>query len=153
LPALGFRGFAPWPTAVLFVGGCAAVFAFGLLYSQLHIPTNADRLAQQAAQAPYSTAAALVVAVVVAPGCEEVFFRGFVFGGSLGRMPIWAAAVASAVLWGTAHVDPGSFAPLVVLGLVLAGLRWRSRSLWPGIALHTLNNGVAAVFILSAVHR
>jgi sodium transport system permease protein len=67
-------------------------------------------------------------------------------------MPVWAAVGVSAVVFGLAHADLGSFVPLVVIGLVLAVLRWRTGSLWPGILLHALNNGVAAVAIFSSLH-
>jgi membrane protease YdiL (CAAX protease family) len=152
LRALGLRGFALGQTAALFLLGLVVIYGFGLLYDQLHIQTNADELQRQAARAPYSTLAALVVAVAVAPICEEIFFRGFVLTGLRRRLPVWGAIVVSALIFGMAHADAGSFAPLVVIGLVLAVVRWRSESLWPGIALHALNNAIAAVFILSAIH-
>lgn len=152
LRALGLRGFALGESVALFLLGLLVIYGFGLLYDQLHIQTNADELQRQAARAPYSTLAALVVAVVVAPICEEVFFRGFVLAGLRRRMPVGSAILVSALIFGMAHADAGSFAPLVVIGLVLAVVRWRAESLWPGIALHALNNAIAAVFILSAIH-
>jgi membrane protease YdiL (CAAX protease family) len=36
---------------------------------------------------------------------------------------------------------------LFVIGLALAFLRWRTRSIWPGMALHFLNNFVGALQI------
>lgn len=153
LRALGLRGFALAEGVALFLAGLVVIYGFGLLYDQLHIQTNADQLARQAARAPYSTLTALVVAVVVAPICEEIFFRGFALGGLRRAMPVGSAIVASALIFGLAHADVGSFAPLVVIGLVLGVVRWRSGSLWPGVALHALNNAIAAVVILGTIHH
>jgi len=86
--------------------------------------------------------------VFVAPICEEVFFRGFVFAGLLrGMAPVWAI-VFSSLIFAVAHFDVGSFVVLFIIGLALAFLRWRTKSIWPGILLHMLNNGIAALGII-----
>ena len=56
--------------------------------------------------------------------------------------------VLSSLLFAIAHLDPGSFAVLFIIGLALAFLRWRTNSLWPGILLHAINNGVAALEVI-----
>jgi membrane protease YdiL (CAAX protease family) len=66
-------------------------------------------------------------------------------------MPIWAAIVVSSLLFGVAHVDLGSFAPLVVIGLLLGVVRYKTRSLWPSIFLHTLNNVAALLALLPLI--
>lgn len=152
LIALGWRGFAFAPAVALFIGGWIVIYGFSALYSLLRVSTNADALARQAAYEPAIVLAALIVSIVVAPVCEEVFFRGFLFTGLAQRMPVWAAVGVSAVVFGLAHADLGSFVPLVVIGVVLAVLRWRTGSLWPGILLHALNNAVAAIAIFSSLH-
>jgi membrane protease YdiL (CAAX protease family) len=152
LRTLGLRGADLGRTAVMFIAGVVVIYGFSSLYDQLHIHTNADTLRQQALHAPYTTLASLLVAIVVAPLCEETFFRGFLLPGLARAMPAWAAVVTSALVFGVAHADLGSLVPLVVIGLVVGVLRWRTGSLWPGIALHALNNAVAAVYILSVIH-
>jgi membrane protease YdiL (CAAX protease family) len=91
---------------------------------------------------------------VVAPMVEEFFFRGFIFG-ALRRMRIefaghqlgtWAAAIITGILFGLAHTGSASsryLIPLGFLGFVLCLLRWRTRSLYPCMALHSINNSVA----------
>jgi membrane protease YdiL (CAAX protease family) len=152
LRALGLRGADFGQAVFLFVVGVVVIYGFGHLYDLLHVHTNADTLRQQALHAPDTTLASLLVAIVVAPVCEEIFFRGFLLPGLARAMPVWVALVTSALVFGLAHADLGSFVPLVVIGLVVGVLRWRTGSLWPGIALHALNNAVAAVYILSVVH-
>jgi membrane protease YdiL (CAAX protease family) len=68
-------------------------------------------------------------------------------------MPIWVAIVVSSLLFGVAHADLGSLAPLVAIGLLLGVVRWKTRSLWPSIFLHTLNNTAALLALLPLVAR
>jgi CAAX protease family protein len=158
LRALGFRAFNVGSALFLVVVLFFAFFAVNALYQylltvlHLHLQTNDQFILQQSKNAPFSTYALLLVSVLVAPFCEEVFFRGFVFPGLLrGMSPVWAI-VLSALIFGVAHADAGSFAVLFFIGLALAFVRWRTNSLWPGILLHLLNNGIAALLIVLAMH-
>jgi membrane protease YdiL (CAAX protease family) len=104
-----------------------------------------------------STAALIGVAVfvcVIAPIAEEFFFRGFIFG-VLRRMRIvvngrnigtWVAALITGILFGLAHTGSAlsqDLIPLGFLGFVLCLLRWRTGSLYPCMALHSINNALA----------
>ena len=154
LRALGFRDFDVGRSLVLVVILFIAILAIDNLYQyvitvlHLNVQTNDQVLLQRSKIAPISTYATLLAAVFVAPFCEEVFFRGFVFTGLLHRMPVGWAIVLSALLFATAHLDPGSFAVLFIIGLALGFLRWRTDTLWPGILLHAINNAVGAVSII-----
>lgn len=153
LRALGLRGFPLVRAALLFVAGFIAYFAFSELYGILNIQTNADTLRRQALYAPYTTAATLVVAIAVAPFCEEIFFRGYVFPAVARVMPMWAVILVTAVFFAAVHADLGSFVPLVAIGIVLTILRWRTTSLWPGMLFHALNNALAAAYVLAIIHH
>jgi membrane protease YdiL (CAAX protease family) len=90
----------------------------------------------------------------IAPMCEETFFRGFLFG-TLRKLPLsiagrnlgpWVAAVIVGILFGLAHTgsaNPEYLVPLGFLGFVLCLVRWRTRSLYPGMVLHSGNNAIA----------
>ena len=143
LNTLGFRRF-DWLSAL---GLIAVLFlAFYLINGfyqyvitvfHLNLQTNDQTILQQSKEAPLTTYATLIASVLVAPICEETFFRSFIFAGFLNRM-----------LFAIAHADLGSFAVLFFIGLALALVRWRTRSIWPGILLHLLNNGVGALVII-----
>lgn len=90
---------------------------------------------------------------ILPPIAEEVLFRGFLFTSLLKKYRfIWASIITS-VLFGIAHLQFGSGAPLLwvafidtfVLSLVLCYLRFRSKSIWPSIILHGIKNSVAYV--------
>ncbi|HEX8974930.1 MAG TPA: type II CAAX endopeptidase family protein [Solirubrobacteraceae bacterium] len=105
----------------------------------------------------HSTAALVGAAVfvcAVAPICEELFFRGFVFGALrhlrirvAGRhLGVWVAAALTGILFGAVHLSSAPvqyLVPLGFLGFVLCVVRWRTGSLYPCIALHSANNALA----------
>jgi membrane protease YdiL (CAAX protease family) len=73
---------------------------------------------------------------LAAPLCEEITFRGYLLSTlSLRRRPGRAIALA-ALLFAMLHLDPVRFPALL--------LAWRAGSLWPSIAAHAVNNGIAA---------
>lgn len=104
-----------------------------------------------------STAAltgAAIFVCVIAPIAEELFFRGFIFGvlrqlrvRVAGReLGTWIAAVITGTLFGLAHTGSASsqyLIPLGFLGFVLCLVRWKTGSLYPCMALHSLNNSLA----------
>jgi uncharacterized protein len=81
--------------------------------------------------------------VIVAPIGEEILFRGFLFRGwQRSSGDAWIAIGATAVLWAIVHVqyDPLVIGEILVAGLVLGWVRWRSRSTISTILLHSLLN-------------
>jgi membrane protease YdiL (CAAX protease family) len=91
-----------------------------------------------------------LLVVCVAPFVEELVFRGVLLSGLASRMRIGWAMLVSAIVFGGAHLPDFKFAwypvpALILLGLVLAWLRIRTRSLWPSIILHASNNFFAAL--------
>lgn len=100
-----------------------------------------------------------LLVVCVAPFVEELVFRGVLLSGLASRMHIGWAMLASAIVFGCVHLPDFKFAwypvpALVLLGLVLAWLRVRTRSLWPSITLHAANNFFAVLgwFLLTKPH-
>jgi membrane protease YdiL (CAAX protease family) len=155
LRALGFRRFN-WSVAALWVViagvlGYAASALYDVVKGPLGLQTNTDALAEQIKIAPLTTLGLLLAGALVAPVCEEVFFRGFLLPGIARSMPIWAAIAVSSLLFGVAHADLGSLAPLIVIGLLLGIVRYKTRSLWPPIFLHTLNNTAALLALLPLI--
>lgn len=155
--ALGFRSTGLLAGIGWVAGGFIFMIAVSLMYdalvTALHLPlkTNVQALSDQISRAPLTVLASLLGAVLIAPLCEETFFRGYLFAGLLRGMNVWAAVLVSAVLFTLVHGDIGSAVPLFVFGIVLAVIRWRSGSIWPGIALHAANNALAAAILLPAI--
>lgn len=90
-------------------------------------------------------AVAVLVLCLVVPFAEELLFRGLTFA-ALGRY----AVPGSAALFAVAHGLVALLLPTFVAGLVLAELRRRTDSLFPGMAAHAVLNGTALVLALLA---
>jgi len=84
--------------------------------------------------------------LVMAPLAEEIFFRGFIFGGLIRPLGVTGAMVASGVLFGIFHITSvdtlGVVLPFSAIGALFAWLYYRSGSLWPGMGAHFLFNVV-----------
>jgi membrane protease YdiL (CAAX protease family) len=152
--ALGFKEFNVGKAFILVILFGFIIIATDYLYQDVitlfhwHLQTNDQVILTRSKIEPITTYATLLVAVFVAPFCEEIFFRGFVFTGLRRGMPLYLAVIISALLFAAAHGDPASFPVLLVIGLLLAILRWQTKSLWPGILLHCLNNSLGAIEII-----
>lgn len=84
-----------------------------------------------------------LVAAVLAPLAEEVFFRGFVFRALARKAGVPAGIVLSSLLFAVGHMQVGVLVPTFILGLLLAWLYWRTSSLWNAIFAHFAFNLVA----------
>ncbi len=91
-----------------------------------------------------------IVAGVAAPIAEEIFFRGFFYGGLRSAFGIAPALLASAVVFTALHFTLELFLPIFVLGIFLAWLYEKTGSLIPGILLHSANNSIAVIALVLA---
>jgi uncharacterized protein len=83
---------------------------------------------------------------VVAPICEELLFRGFIFTALRNWRGTWPAAVLTGLMFGAVHAGSApaiDLVPLAALGFGLCLLYSRTGSLYPCIAAHSLNNSLA----------
>jgi len=73
---------------------------------------------------------------------EEILWRGFLIWYLTHFVPLWVAAVISAVVFGLAHAYQGTknVPKLAVVGLAFAGLYILSGSLWLPILAHILGD-------------
>jgi len=96
-----------------------------------------------------STIALIAVSIlvcVVAPIAEEFFFRGYFFGALRNWRGVLPAAVITGLVFGAIHVGSapvGFLVPLAFFGFLLCLIYNRTRSLYPCMALHCINNSIA----------
>jgi len=83
-----------------------------------------------------------VTATVLAPLFEELLFRGVLLPAAGRRLGGAWAVLISATVFAFAHLSVGECLPLLLLGLGLGWLRWRSGRLAPCVLLHALWNGL-----------
>jgi membrane protease YdiL (CAAX protease family) len=87
-----------------------------------------------------------VLLAFVAPLCEEFFFRGFVFGVLREKLGVVGGTILTGIVFGLVHVAGSpieTVGVLVILGMLLCVLYWRTGSLLPCIALHAINNAIS----------
>lgn len=95
--------------------------------------------------------ALVLAAVVIAPFAEEIFFRGFIFGGLRKKYGWKKAAIFSAGVFAIVHMQLVMLIPAFLLGFLFAYLYDRSKSIWPGVILHFIVNSFtfATIYLLS----
>jgi membrane protease YdiL (CAAX protease family) len=87
--------------------------------------------------------------IVVAPLAEEVFFRGFLYQAFRNSFGVLPGALLSALIFGAIHLEFFKLVQLAILGVILALLFEKTRSLWSPITLHAVNNTLAYIYLLS----
>jgi len=87
-----------------------------------------------------------ITMLALVPGvCEELLFRGYAqrqFERAAG--PAGGILLAGG-LFGLYHLRPSQALPLIVLGLYMAYLVWRTGSLLPAVLVHIAHNGFAVI--------
>lgn len=87
-----------------------------------------------------------LLASAVGPGIvEEVFFRGFVGRGLVGRHGWLLGVSLTSLLFGLLHLEPIHVVMTLLMGIGLHFVLAASRSLWVPILLHAVNNGIWTV--------
>ena len=150
--ALGFRSFnvrrGLTLATIVVLGGLLIGILYDMLMTSLwEEPTSSVIL--EFTNSGLGLATIAVLAVVVAPVAEEVFFRGFLFSGIGKRYGFGWGAIVSALLFSLAHImQPGAFLPIFLLGLLLAWLYMRTGSIWACIFTHFAYNSIALLFMI-----
>lgn len=83
---------------------------------------------------------------IVAPVCEEILFRGYIFTALRNWHGTLLAAILTGLLFGGVHATSAPVLDLLPLGLLGFGLCILYRftgSLYPGMLAHALNNSIA----------
>lgn len=90
----------------------------------------------------------LILLLAVTPAiCEEAVFRGVLLGGTRELKP-WRMIVLNGVVFGAFHLSFETvirFLPTATLGMVMAWAVWRTGSIFVGVVMHFVNNGMIVV--------
>ena len=153
LRELGLRRFARSALGLAAVTYVAYII-FAAIYAAIVSPEQEDVTRDLGFEdGGVSAVAAGALIVVAAPFSEEIFFRGFMYGGLRRRLPVWAAALIAGAIFGLLHyTGPDSIGvvpQLAALGVILAWLYEQTGSLWPPIILHVVNNSIALTYVTS----
>jgi CAAX protease family protein len=92
---------------------------------------------------------AFVAVVIVAPIAEELFFRGFLYQALRRWRGVPQGILLSALFFGLAHVSPIIIPAIFALGVILAYMFERRRSLQSTIAAHMTYNLIGFILIVA----
>lgn len=160
---LGLR-WKEWPWVLLIAPGtvvCMWVFFAGLQglgYMDLMERLGVEKVQEtvelfQKGKDPAVLILMAFAAVIVAPICEEVVFRGYLYPAAKRYAGPWVAAVCTALMFSAAHGNMAALLPLFVFGLVLVALYEFTGSIWAPVAAHFLfNAATVAVQMLVRVY-
>lgn len=156
---LGLRGWPTWTDIGLSLAGVVTYLVLAAAVTALFtIFPWFQEVADQTQDVGFSLGlsgidrvVAFVTLVVVAPIAEEIIFRGWLYGKLrskfLHKMPDWAgmtlAILLTSVLFGAVHGQWNVAVNVFALSVVACGLREITGTVYAGILLHMIKNGLA----------
>lgn len=100
---------------------------------------------------------AFLALVVIAPIAEELIFRGWLYGKVRSKLPAWVGIVVVSALFGVLHLGFDTSAlqwnvavNVFCMSVIMCLLREVTGTIWSGILLHMLKNGVAFYILFVA---
>lgn len=96
-----------------------------------------------------------VLASVLGPVAEELFFRAFMYRAVKSRFGFKAALFSTSALFAALHTTLVGFMPIFILGMLLAYLFEKTGTIVASCVVHIMHNTamVAAVFIMKGILR
>jgi len=135
-----------------------AILAVSSIFEYYYVAFIGEELQQELVSTFHSLASGnqsiilflfLVTVTLGAPLVEELVFRGYLQSALAKYLPPAAALLLASVIFASAHLDAMAFPVLLVSGLGLGYLYYRSKSIFPSMLLHFLGNSLATAMILS----
>jgi membrane protease YdiL (CAAX protease family) len=99
---------------------------------------------------------ALIVPTVclLAPACEEMLFRGVIYGWLRRHLPALPVIAITASVFAAAHLLPPLFPTLFVFGVAAAAMREWTGSTLNSFLMHVTQNSVAVAYTYAMLtHR
>lgn len=150
LPSWMDLGMAPAGFVIYLLGSGLVMYAVSQLVSGFNA-SETQNVGFQDLVHQYEYVLAFLTLVMIAPIAEEAIFRGYLYGKLRKSVPMWLAIVITSLLFGLLHMkwDGGLLAgvnvaiDVFVLSIVMCSLREVTGSIWAGIVLHMMKNGLA----------
>jgi membrane protease YdiL (CAAX protease family) len=136
------------------IGGGASILYFACVIGYAYFTAH-QLLASLSRAAPLAVVGTLASGFF-SPVFEELLFRGFVLPKMNESLPFWPANLLQAALFAAIHwpnwVWVGGLhwslvttsISIFILAVLLGWLTWRTHSIWPAVAVHLVNNFLAA---------
>lgn len=132
----------------------SAVAAIGLLIFDLmggfYLPIPEDPEVMEMLMQMMKNPIGLLSVCLIGPLAEEAIFRGAVERRLLQKnWNPWFAIVISALLFALVHFNFAQAFTATVIGIFMGWVYYRTRSIWPTVIIHVVNNTVASIIALA----
>lgn len=142
LMSWGDIGLAPLGFLVYLIISSMLVFITGRLFSGIDLTQTQDTGFGDITLY-YQYLLVFITLVIVAPLAEETIFRGYLYGKLRRYIPMWAAVLITSLVFGLVHGQWNVAIDVFALSIILCSLREVTGSIWAGVLLHMIKNGVA----------
>ncbi len=136
--------FALWPLYMLATSVVAVLSQYLLPWVDQN---QMQEVGFQDINQPWEYVMAFFGLVILPPLAEELMFRGYLLGRLREKLKPWTAAIFVSIVFGLIHGQWNVGIDVFVLSLFLCYLRERTGSIWAGVVLHALKNGIAYFFL------
>ena len=127
---------------LVFIVGLFQTIPISALESFMDLP---DYLEQDFVDLAHNPIGILMLCII-APIAEEYLFRGLMMRKMLRwNISPWYAIIASSIMFGLIHLNPAQIPGAIILGIVMAWMCYRTKSLIPGIIIHITNNTLCRI--------
>lgn len=89
--------------------------------------------------------------VVIAPFCEELFFRGVLLTFLLRKFSASKAILITSLLFAVSHIRFEDFFMLLFWGMIFGYLFYKTKSLWVSFLSHSLTNFISLNIVIEGV--
>lgn len=151
---MGMRGLPTWTDMLLApIGFVVSLFAAGALTLTMKalLPgVNWEQVQEVGYKNLYQFndfIMAFICLVMLAPLCEEIIFRGWLYGKLRFKMPALPAMLIVSVLFGIMHGQWNVGVTVFAMSICMCILREFTGTIWAGVLLHMIKNGIAFYFL------
>lgn len=120
----------------------SSIFLLDLLMSYLSFLPN---LMEQTFSSVFESIWGIIAVTLIGPLLEELIFRGAVTRFLLEKYTPRTAILVSALIFGLIHMNPTQVIGGFILGLLLAWVYFKTKSILPVLIIHIVNNSLSVM--------
>ena len=154
---VGLHGLPTWTDVLLapivFIAVMVAAGAMTALMQAILPSIDWEQVQETGYSGLYQTGeyiTAFVCLVVLAPVCEEIIFRGWLYGKLRARMSALPAILITSLLFGIMHGQWNVGVTVFVMSIGMCLQRELTGTIWSGMLLHMIKNGLAFYLLFVA---
>lgn len=156
LKSLGFRYYSLLKTIWYTFIALLFIFLFSFVYVSVlkfffGVEAPSSKIEQLISSNNVSSTILIVVTAVIAPFCEEIYFRGFLYSAFKKNFGVTIGLFLSSLFFSLAHLEFYSFIPIFVIGWILAYIFEKTKSIFTVIILHSVYNLILISILLGKI--